>query len=136
MRDASKLKRLVTVQRHLERMAEVDLARTAKDRQEIEEQMEQSIEALGSMEPVHLAMKGQYGIQFSRLGTRSSQMEAKQEVQEKKFLKEKAKADRLENNYKRAKEFEDRESADTELLDLLDQTLEEQSPASSKLDHS
>ena len=50
---SEKLKRLVTVQRHLEKMAEIDLANTTRQRQEAAETMDAVADAINSLNPVH-----------------------------------------------------------------------------------
>ncbi len=134
MKDSRKLKRLLDVQRHLESMAEVELARLSEERAEIEEKIESAIDAIGSMEPVHVGLKAQYAQQFTRLSVQEKLVQARQEVQEKMVMREKAKADRLESNFRGLLSSEEREHADNEILDLVEITLATGSQASSKLD--
>jgi hypothetical protein len=128
---SKKLKRLVTVQRHLEKMAEQELATTTQHRQEVAQSMEVVIAAIGSMEPVHRQFSQNYAERFGRLTIKETQLQNIQKMQETKVLKERTKADRLEENMKEARELEDREASDQAIYDLLEITLA--SPASSKL---
>ncbi|HEX2146702.1 MAG TPA: hypothetical protein VHG11_03515, partial [Pseudorhizobium sp.] len=64
---SKKLKRLVAVQRHLEEMAESELAVTTQHRAEIAQSMDVVIEAIGSMEPVHRQFSQHYAERFGRL---------------------------------------------------------------------
>ncbi len=129
---AEKLKRLVKVQRHMERMAELELAETSRTRQEISLRQDHAIEAISSMEPIHAGLKSQYALQYERLTTRDAQLSRLQEVQQNQVLREKAKADRLDEHYVGARDDEDREQQETALFDMLEVRLA--TPASSKLD--
>ncbi|MCO6187100.1 hypothetical protein [Rhizobium sp. L1K21] len=129
---SDKLRRLVAVQRHMERMAEIELASTAQARQELVEKQENAMQAISSMEPIHAGLKNQYALQYERHVSRDAQLEKIQEVQEKQVLREKAKGDRLNDHFLLAREGEDREREEEGLLDLLEIRLA--SPASSKLD--
>lgn len=128
---SKKLKRLVTVQRHLEKMAEGELAATTRYRQEVEKSMETVIEAISSMDPVHRQFSQTYAERFGRLMIKERQLESIQQMQETKVLRERTKADRLEDHMKEARDDEDRASADEAIYDLLEITLA--APASSKL---
>jgi hypothetical protein len=128
---SKKLKRLVTVQRHLEKMAESELAATTRHRQEVAQSMEVVIEAIGSMEPVHRQFSQHYAERYGRLTIKDQQLENVQQFQENKVLKERTKAERLEDHMKDARDLEDREASDQAIYDLLEITLA--APASSKL---
>lgn len=128
---SKKLKRLVTVQRHLEKMAESELAATTRHRQEVAQSMEVVIEAIGSMEPVHRQFSQHYSERYGRLRIKDQQLETVQQFQENKVLKERTKAERLEDHMKDARDLEDREASDQAIYDLLEITLA--APASSKL---
>ncbi len=129
-----KLKRLVAVQRHMEKMAEQELAVTTQHRAEVAQSMEVVIEAIGSMDPVHRTFSQNYAERFGRLTVKEGQLQNIQQIQEMKVLKERTKADRLEDHMKKARELEDRQAADQAIYDLLEITLA--SPASSKLQQS
>jgi hypothetical protein len=128
---SDKLKRLVAVQRHLEKMAEMDLAATTRLRAEVNQSKETVIEALGSIDPVHRPFGQQYAERLSRLTVKERQLEGIQQAQETKVLKERTKADRLEEGRKEARDHEDREAADNAIYELIEMTLA--APASSKL---
>jgi hypothetical protein len=57
-----------------------------------------------------------------------------QQTHEARMLRERAKADRLEENMKEARQSEDREEADNSIYDLIDQHVTGNAPASRKLD--
>lgn len=128
---SKKLKRLVAVQRHLETMAESELAATTRHRAEVAQSMDEVIHAIGSMEPVHRQFSQHYAERFGRLTIKEQQLENVQQIQENKVLKERTKADRLEEHMRQARTQEDREAADQAIYDLLEITLS--APASSKL---
>ncbi|KEQ09408.1 MAG: hypothetical protein KJ947_22870 [Alphaproteobacteria bacterium] len=128
---SKKLKRLVTVQRHLEKMAESDLAATTRHREEVAQSMEVVIEAIGSMDPVHRQFSHNYAERYGRLRIKDQQLENVQQFQENKVLKERTKGDRLDEHMKDARDLEDREASDQAIYDLLEITLA--APASSKL---
>jgi len=120
---SDKLKRLVAVQRHIEKMAEHELAATTRHRAEINQSMEEVIEAIGSMEPVHRQFSQHYAERFGRLTTKERQLAGVQQIQEMKVLKERTKGDRLEENMKEARDHEDREAADNSIYELIEITL-------------
>ncbi|MBB4010202.1 hypothetical protein [Allorhizobium taibaishanense] len=128
---SKKLKRLVNVQRHLEKIAEFDLVETARQRAEISAGLDRTIEALGSMDPVHRLFAQSYAERFARLSSDDRRMADVQRVQENKVLRQRTKAERLEDKMYEARDAEDREAEDQALQDLIDLTLA--TPASSKL---
>jgi hypothetical protein len=130
---SKKLKRLVAVQRQVEKMAEVELADTTRHRTKISDDMSNLLTALGSVEPIHQMFSKQYSEQYSRLRTRDSQLAGMQQFQENKVLREKTKADRLQDRFKEAREHEDRERDDNAIFDLLEVIVASNDPASSKL---
>ncbi|MDM9618970.1 hypothetical protein [Rhizobium sp. S96] len=131
---SQKLKRLVAVQRHLEQMAEYDLAETSRQRAEVNNQIDNVVLALGSMDPVHHAFSQSYADRFNRLGIKDKQLNGMQEVHEMRVRQERAKGDRLEDNMREALDGERRESDDNAVYDLIDQKFG--TPASSKLQKS
>ena len=64
---SEKLQRLVKVQRHLENMAENELAATTRARTEVQEGLDAVVDAIGSLEPIHQIFAGLYSSQISRL---------------------------------------------------------------------
>jgi hypothetical protein len=131
---SDKLKRLVAVQRHLEKMADSELAATVRHRAEVAQSIDVVIEAIGSVNPIHQQFGYHYAERLGRLTTKEKQLEGVQQFQENKVLKERTKGDRLEDNMKEARELEDREAADNAIYDLIEMTLA--APASSKLQSS
>jgi hypothetical protein len=123
---SDKLKRLVAVQRHIERMSENELAATTRHRAEVNQSMEETIVAIGSMDPIHRQFAQQYAERFGRLTTKEKQLAGVQQIQEMKVLKERTKADRLEENMKEARDHEDREAADNSIYELIEITLASQ----------
>lgn len=130
-KQSDKLKRLVAVQRHMERMAESDLSTTAKRIEENTVSMDSVMDAIGSLEPVHRLFAQNYADRFDRLSNSDKQLRGLQQVQEMKVMRERAKGDRLEENMKDARDHEDREADDNSIYDLID--LQFATPASSKL---
>ncbi|NML74858.1 hypothetical protein HHL25_12045 [Rhizobium sp. S-51] len=128
---SEKLKRLVTVQRHMERMAENDLAMTAQRREENSAAMDTVMDAIGSLDPLHRLFAQNYADRFDRLSNTEKQLASLQQSQEMKVLRERAKGDRLEENRKDARELEQREADDNAIYDLVD--LRFATTASSKL---
>ena len=133
---SEKLKRLVAVQRHLEQMAESELAETARQRRDLAETIDVVADAMGSASPLHAMFSGHYASQLGRLAQKDQMLLGIQQVHETRVLKERAKGDRLEENMKDARMLEDRAAADDEIYDLVDQQMMARSPASGKLDHS
>ncbi|EJC82595.1 hypothetical protein Rleg4DRAFT_4310 [Rhizobium leguminosarum bv. trifolii WSM2297] len=128
---SQKLKRLLSVQRHIERMAENDLAETSRQRVEVNVAMDDVILALGSMDPVHHAFSQNYADRFGRLSIKDKQLTGMQEVHEMRLARERAKGDRFEEGMKEALEAERREADDNAVYDVIDQQFA--TPASSKL---
>ncbi|MGO7873313.1 hypothetical protein AB9E15_29080 [Rhizobium leguminosarum] len=128
---SQKLKRLLLVQRHIERMAENDLAETSRQRVEVNVAMDDVILALGSMDPVHHAFSQNYADRFGRLTIKDQQLTGMQQIHEMRLTRERAKGDRLEDGMKEALEVERREADDNAVYDVIDQQFA--TPASSKL---
>ncbi|MDB5551162.1 MAG: hypothetical protein JWL86_1146 [Rhizobium sp.] len=118
---SEKLQRLVKVQRHLEHMAEYELAATARARAEIEESMSASVNAIGSLDTVHQLFASIYSGQISRLTAKDQHLDTMQQIQEQKILRERAKADRLAEQAKDARDVEDRAAEEKTIYELLDQ---------------
>ncbi|KQS90951.1 MULTISPECIES: hypothetical protein [unclassified Rhizobium] len=133
---SEKLKRLVTVQRHLEQMAESELADTSRQRRELAETIDVVVDAMGSASPLHAMFSGHYSSQLGRLAQKDQMLLSIQQVHEARVLKERVKGDRLEEHMKDARDLEDRESADNAIYDLVDQHVMSKSPASGKVDGS
>jgi hypothetical protein len=128
---SQKLKRLLSVQRHIERMAENDLAETSRQRVEVNAAMDDVILALGSMDPVHHAFSQNYADRFGRLTIKDQQLTGMQQIHEMRLARERAKGDRFEEGMKEALEAERREADDNAVYDVIDQQFA--TPASSKL---
>jgi hypothetical protein len=128
---SQKLKRLVAVQRHLEQMAEYDLAETSRQRAEVSEQIDNVVSALGSMDPVHHAFSQSYADRFGRLTIKDKQLTGMQQIHEMRVTQERAKGDRLEEGMREALQAERREADDNAIYDVIDQRFS--TPASSKL---
>ncbi len=128
---SDKLKRLVAVQRHMERMAENDLGITGQRIEENARSMETVMEAIGSLDPLHRLFAQNYADRFDRLSNTDKQLQGLQQVQEMKLLRERAKGDRLEENRKEARALEEREADDDAIYDLID--IRFATPASDKL---
>ncbi|MBY3190131.1 hypothetical protein [Rhizobium laguerreae] len=128
---SQKLKRLLSVQRHIERMAENDLAETSRQRVEVNVAMDDVILALGSMDPVHHAFSQNYADRFGRLSIKDQQLTGMQQIHEMRLARERAKGDRFEEGVKEALEAERREADDNAVYDVIDQQFA--TPASSKL---
>jgi hypothetical protein len=120
---SEKLDRLVKVQRHLEQMAEADLANTMRARQEIQDNLVAVVDAIGSLAPVHQIFAGLYSGQISRLTAKDQHLQTMQQIHENKMLREKAKGDRLEENMKDAREHERREADDAAVYDVIEQQI-------------
>ncbi len=118
---SDKLKRLVTVQRHLEKIAEIDLANTTRQRQEVTETMDVVIEAINSLEPVHRSFSHHYSGQYSRLQQQEQMLANVQQMHEMRVVRERTKGDRMEERMKEARRAEEREAADDSIYDLIDQ---------------
>ncbi|PYB77498.1 MULTISPECIES: hypothetical protein [Rhizobium] len=128
---SDKLKRLVAVQRHMERMAESDLGITAQRIEENARSMDMVMEAIGSLDPLHRLFAQNYADRFDRLSNTDKQLHSLQQVQEMKLMRERAKGDRLEENRKEARAHEERAADDDAIYDLID--IRFGTPASSKL---
>ncbi len=130
-RKSEKLARLVSVQRHMERMAESDLSNTARQRDEVSASMRTVMDAIGSLDPVHRLFAQNYAERFDRLANMEKQLAGIQQAQEVKVVRERVKGDRLEENRRDARLDEDREADDNAIYDLVD--MRYATPASSKL---
>jgi hypothetical protein len=133
---SEKLRRLVAVQRHLEQMAESELAETARQRRDLAETIDVVADAMGSASPLHAMFSGHYASQLGRLAQKDQMLLGIQQGHETRVLKERAKGDRLEENMKEARVLEDRTEADDAIYDLVDQYVMGKPPASGKVDQS
>ncbi|AFL48935.1 hypothetical protein ABIE78_005301 [Sinorhizobium fredii] len=131
---SEKLKRLVDVQRHLERMAESELAETTRQRGVLAETIDVVVDAMGSAHPMHRVFSGHYAAQLGRLVQKDQMLLGIQQVHEARMLKERAKGDRLEESMQEARLTEDREADDNQVLDLIDQHVAGYAPASGKVE--
>jgi hypothetical protein len=118
---SEKLKRLVNVQRHLEKMAEIDLATTTRQREEAAETMEAVAGAINSLDPVHRSFSRHYSSQYSKLQQQDQMLANVQQMHEMRVVRERTKGDRMEEHRKEARSAEDREAADNSIYDLIDQ---------------
>jgi len=118
---SEKLKRLVSVQRHLEKMAEIDLATTARQREEVADTMEAVSSAITSLDPVHRGFSRHYSNQYSKLQQQDQMLANVQQMHEMRVVRERTKGDRMEEHRKDARSAEDREAADASIYDLIDQ---------------
>lgn len=116
-----KLKRLVTVQRQLERLAETDLAETNRERDRISAAIDGVVGAMNSLAPTHRVFSHLYAQRVGTLSLRNQRLDGLASVQEQKLLIERAKADRLQETMKEARTAEEREAEDASLYDLIDQ---------------
>ncbi len=129
---SDKLKRLVAVQRHMERMAESDVRLTTSRIEENNASMETVMDAIGSLDPLHRLFAQNYADRFDRLAATGKQLQSLQQVQEMKVMRERAKGDRLEESMHEARDLEDRAAEDDAIYDLLD--IRYATPASSKVE--
>ena len=120
---SAKLKRLVAVQRHLEKMAEIDLANTARQRREVAESMTAVVGAINSLNPVHRGFSRLYSGQFNKLQQTDQMLANMQQMHEMRVVRERTKGDRMEEHMREARDAEDREAADNSIYDLIDQHL-------------
>lgn len=118
---SDKLKRLVVVQRHLEQMAEMDLAMTTQQRQEVAETMDAVASAISSLNPVHRNFSGLYAAQIGKLRQKDIMLAGVQQMHEMRIVRERTKGDRLEEKMRDARDLEEREAEDNAILDLIDQ---------------
>jgi hypothetical protein len=131
-----KLKRLVTVQRHMEKMAEIELSDTTRHRTDVLKSIDNVLDALSSPDPVHQIFSKHYTDRYGRLKVKDQQLADVQQFQENKVLKEKTKADRLRDKMLEAREEEQREADDNAIYELLEIIGSTETPASSKLGNS
>jgi hypothetical protein len=120
---SQKLDRLIKMQRHLEHMAEADLAATTRARGEVQENLVAVVDAIGSLAPIHQIFAGLYSGQISRLTAKDQHLETIQQIHENKMARERAKGDRLTEKMKEAREQENREAEDVAIYDVLDQQI-------------
>lgn len=118
---SDKLKRLVSVQRHLEKMAEIDLANTTRQREEVSETMEVVAGAINSLDPIHRDFSRHYSGQYSKLQQQDQMLANVQQMHEMRVVRERTKGDRMEEHRKEARSAEEREAADNSIYDLIDQ---------------
>ena len=84
---SDKLKRLVAVQRHMEQMAEMDLALTTQQRQEVAETMDAVAAALVSLNPVHRGFSDIYAAQIGKLRQKDVMLAGVQQMHEMRIVR-------------------------------------------------
>ena len=117
---SAKLGRLVKVQRHLEHMAENELAATTRARADLADDLQVVVDAIGSVDSIHQLFASIYSSQISRLTAKDQHLQNVQQAQEQKILREKAKADRLAERAEDAREVEDGEAQERVIQELMD----------------
>ncbi|RWX77032.1 hypothetical protein EPK99_15330 [Neorhizobium lilium] len=131
---SEKLRRLVDVQRQLEKLAEFELSVAISRQAEVTTSIVSTINAISSVDSLHQQFAKNYSERLTRLFTRSQQLAIQQNIQEAKVLREKTKGDRLEDKMKDAEVAEERLKEDERMYDLVDLGLLAATPVSSKLD--
>lgn len=116
----AKLKRLAAVQRQMERVADVELADIMRERALVADKIDALVSALASPAPVHANFSKLYGVQIGKLKIRDQILTGRMQLQQKKVISEKAKADRLDEVTAEALEVVEREKQDVELEQLLE----------------
>lgn len=119
-RRSEKLKRLVKVQRHLEELAEAELAETNRKRARIRQSLEDTVAAMGSISPTHQVFSPLYARQIAVLSTREQRLSGLAAAQERRVLSERAKAERLAERMGDARTEELRAEDEEALYDLID----------------
>jgi hypothetical protein len=131
---SGKLKRLVAVQRHLERMSENELAEISRQRAENSELIDRVVDAISSNDAIHMAFSRQYAQRLGGLTLRDQQFDAAQKHIETNLMRERTKGDRLEEHMLDARAAELREADDNAVYDIIDQQYAAGTPASSKVE--
>ena len=117
---SKKLKRLVGVQRHMEKMIENELAIIVRQGEEVNAAMELPANVMTSLDPIHRGLSRHYLGRFSRLATEEKQLMAARRSQETRLAKERSKGDKLDERRKEALEQEQRASEDDAVYNLLE----------------
>ncbi|TPW26910.1 hypothetical protein [Pararhizobium mangrovi] len=118
---ADKLKRLAAVQRQIETMAELELADANREIARVERQIEDTLEAIGSMRGPHPLFSKDYARRAMALGAQRTRLQGLARVKEKNALAERARGDRLDERHAEARAHETRAGEEEDLYDLLDQ---------------
>ncbi len=117
---SKKLKRLVGVQRHMEKMIENELAVIVRQREEVNAAMDLTANVMTSLDPIHRGLSRHYLGRFSRLAAEEKQLMAARRAQETRLAKERSKGDRLDERRKEALEQEQRARDDDAVINLLE----------------
>lgn len=118
-----KLKRLVAVQRHVEKMAENELSMVIRERAEVAEATNRTVRVMTSLDPLHRPLSRHYLERFAKLTSRDRQLGNLQRTQETRLARERKKGDRLEEKMKEARQAETRVTDDNAVYDLIEMTL-------------
>jgi hypothetical protein len=117
---SKKLKRLVAVQRHMEKIIENDLAMVVRQRDEVAEAMDLTANVMTSLDPIHRGLSRHYLGRFSRLSSEERQLTIARKGHEARLAKERSKGDKLEERRKEALELEQRAREDDAVYNLLE----------------
>jgi hypothetical protein len=117
---SKKLKRLVKVQRHMEKIIENDLAIVVRQREEVAAAMDLTANVMTSLDPIHRGLSHHYLGRFSRLASEERQLTIARKAQEARLAKERGKGNKLDERRKEAVEQEQRAREDDEVYNLLE----------------
>ncbi|HET7411053.1 MAG TPA: hypothetical protein VFJ18_00210 [Pararhizobium sp.] len=117
---SEKLERLVKVQRHIEELAEADLAETNRERSRARQALEETVAAMGSISPTHQVFSPVYARRIAVLSMKEQRLSGLAAAQERRVLSERAKADRLTERMGTARTEEMRAEEEETLYDLID----------------
>lgn len=120
---SKKLKRLVSVQRHMEKIVENELAVTVRQREEVAAAMDLTANVMTSLDPIHRGLSRHYLGRFSRLAMEEKQLTATRKAQETRLAKERSKGDKLDERRKEAVELEQRAREDEAVYSLIEMML-------------
>ena len=117
---ARSLGRLALLQRQLQRLAETELADTNRQREEVSEQIERLIEAMGGFSHVHRLFPHLYARRLEKLREREQALAGRSRLQEQKAMREKTRCERIGEHLAEARDDARRQSDEDGLLDMLE----------------
>lgn len=114
------LRRLVALQRQLQKLAEADLAQANREREEVRRAIENLVAAMSGMTATHRLFPHLYARQLSTLKARDQVLAGQIDLHRARINTERTRGDRVDHRLDQANLDNERHFDDEALFDLLD----------------
>lgn len=114
------LRRLVALQRQLQRLAEADLAQANREREEVCSAIENLVEAMSGMSATHRLFPHLYARQLSTLKARDQMLAGQIDLHRARLNTERTRGDRVDHKLDQVNQDNERHFDEEALFDMLD----------------